>query len=78
MTKINNINVDRLDDNICWTSEESDEFWEQLVEDMENEGYNHNNGEYYWTEFSHYKYDHPTDWFYDIEDEESELYLYID
>lgn len=49
-----------------------DEFWEQLAEDMSEEGYNHSTGEYHWIEMSYYKYDPPTSWNNEVEPQEEE------
>lgn len=44
------------DDKIDWNDEEDDGFWDNLSEDMEEEGYNSKTGEYHWTEMSYYRY----------------------
>jgi len=54
-----------------------DDFWEQLAEDMSEEGYNNRTGEYHWIEFSHYKYDIPTKWEYSIDTEEEKEVIKI-
>ena len=78
MAKIEDEFRDKMQEKIEWSSFEDDLFWEQLVEDMEEEGYCKKDGSYHWVEMSYNKYGKPTDWFYESPEEEKELSLYLE